>query len=156
MKYILIIVAALLNIFMGNHAQAAKSDVWVPNPVMQLKCVVLRIYSLSEVGTLIQHDQIETLGADGNPTTIRPNASTFFLEPRRGVIMGDLSNVTSDKIEISNIRSGTKGLTLSMTDSGKSSYLWLDTTRTDFSGDKMAAQTILWVDIPFIYTGLCN
>lgn len=93
----------------------------------------------------------------GNTSFVRPNESVFFIEPRKGVIMGDLANVTSDKVDIHKDSSGASGLTLIMMEKDKTSFLWMDTTGIDLAGgEQKPSQSMLWIDLPYVYTGVCK
>lgn len=126
------------------------------NSAGQLKCVVLRIYSLTEVGTLVQLDENKVENDAGETTVIKPNQSTFFVEVKRGLIMGDLSNVMFERVEMARSRVTARGLTLSMATADRTSYFWLDTSKSEATGKEKAAQSVVWVNVPYVYTGICR
>lgn len=137
-------------------APADKAPLKLTGSSAQANCVVLRIYSLTEVGTLIQLDESTVENDAGETTIIKPNQSKFFVERKRGLIMGDLSNVKFDRVEMAGGRVTSRGLTLSMASADRTSYFWLDTTKSEATGKERAVQSVVWVDVPYVYTGICR
>ncbi|MGR9117383.1 MAG: hypothetical protein ACU85E_16645, partial [Gammaproteobacteria bacterium] len=87
---------------------------------------------------------------------VKPSESSFFVETSRGVIMGDLSNIMFDKVEkINSRRISMEALTIFMTKGEKTNYIWIDTI-SDTSDISKLGKSVLWIDAPYIYTGVCR
>jgi hypothetical protein len=117
----------------------------------QLRCQIANAYMLVDSGQLIEISQSLDLYKQKTQSKID---SVFYVDTLRGVVMGDISNIGFDKIEILNTRNTKfEGFTVLMRKLGATNYLWINTV-DDLDHDQQSLiKPFYWNEDKFIYSG---